>query len=625
MKHRSDIDGLRAVAVLPVVAYHAGLRFFPGGFVGVDVFFVISGYLICSLIARDLETGSFSIGEFYVRRIFRILPAFVAVLSVTAAAAWLYMLPSEFETFARSLLMAVASISNVFFSHQSGYFDAPAETAPMLHTWSLAVEEQFYLVFPILMVLLKRGSAARGKHVLMGLALLSFLAALGASRWAPTQGFYLAPFRAWELLLGALVALGAFPAPGSAAARSWLTMLGLAAILGSGFLASARTPLPLAITPPCLGAALIILSGEKGSSPVGAWLAWRPLAFIGLISYSVYLWHWPLLVFQHSNSVFLAQSSTYFSKFVMIAISLAVGAASWRWIETPARRWGARNASGARTVAFGGAAVALGSLAAFALTIISLDGVTSRFPPRAVALGAYLDYRPERAYREGECFVRDFADFNTAKCLRALEDKPNDLLIGDSHAAHLWYGLDQVATDVNVMQATAMGCKPVVTPATPFDAPGCSQLMRTVFDDYLATHKVDKLLIAAQWKDKDLPKIAATLDWAAERHIAVVLFGPIVQYDYSLPRLLADSLRWGNSALADDRRIGSDKVVDAAMRELAKRKGAEFISFYDTLCQGRTCVTLVDGSTPLQFDYGHLTSAGSVLVARIWSSSGAFP
>ena len=211
MRYRADIDGLRALAIIPVLFYHVGVPGFAGGFVGVDVFFVISGYLICGLIDADIRSGSFSLGNFYKRRILRILPALFVMFLVTSVLAYAYCLPVELQEYSKSLASAVGSASNIYFAETAGYFDAPAATKPLLHTWSLGVEEQFYLIAPLLMLLAYRFLPKCAKLAFAILAVLSFAAALVVSYRNTDFIFYLTPFRAWELTLGALLSIGFFP------------------------------------------------------------------------------------------------------------------------------------------------------------------------------------------------------------------------------------------------------------------------------------------------------------------------------------------------------------------------------------------------------------------------------
>ena len=620
-RYRSDIDGLRATAVLPVVAFHAGLALVPGGFVGVDVFFVISGYLICGVIAREIAEGRFSLATFYKRRILRIVPAFVAMLLATSALAYHFMLPTELDDFSRSLLAATSSVSNIFFAGQSGYFDAPALAKPLLHTWSLGVEEQFYVVFPLLLMLVARRAPGRLRTIVAGMAAVSLLAAIALYVRLPISVFYEMPFRFWELALGALAALGTIPAPKTALTRNAAGAFGLALILFAVFRFSAATPFPVATLVPCLGAVLVILAGETGSSVAGRCLSLRPVVFVGLISYSLYLWHWPIIVFQNADAMIFHDSSTYAAKLGLIALSLAVAALSWRFIEQPFRRGAPRFTL---PLTFGAAGAGAAVLAGVALFALASNGAAFRFPPAAVAISAYLGYNPDQAYRQDRCFVARFGDFDRPDCLHLASDRPNVLLMGDSHGAHLWWGLSSTFTDVNVLQATASGCKPLVIGGL-MESPECRALMTYVFGDFLKGHKVDEVLLSAQWREADVPKIAATLAALRQAGVTPVLVGPIPQYDYALPRLLADAIRYDAPGLPDTHRAAGIRVLDGTLRDLAAKTGTRYISLVDTLCQDGRCAEYAARGVPVQFDYGHLTAEGSTLVAQRLDTAHAFP
>src|SRR4051812_15080714 len=295
MKYRADIDGLRALAVIPVLLYHVGVPGFAGGFVGVDIFFVISGYLICGMIEADIRNGTFSLGNFYKRRILRILPALFVMFVVTSGLAYVYCLPVELVDYSKSLASAAGSVSNVYFALTAGYFDAPAETKPLLHTWSLGVEEQFYFIAPLLMLFVYRFVPKRAKLLFAVIGVLSLVAALAMSTRNLTFTFYLTPFRAWELALGALLSVTFFPAPGTALLRNVCGAARMLLLLGVILSGSPAVPLLLMTSLASMGAALVIASSERGLSAAGWLLSLRPFVFIGLISYSLYLWHWPLI------------------------------------------------------------------------------------------------------------------------------------------------------------------------------------------------------------------------------------------------------------------------------------------------------------------------------------------
>lgn len=288
MKHRYDIDGLRAVAVLPIVLFHAGVAAIQGGFIGVDIFFIISGFLITSIIMKELETGRFSILGFYRRRIVRIFPALFLLIGVVLLAGCLLMLPTEVDALGKSAAATAAFASNIYFWATADYFATSAELKPLLHTWSLGVEEQFYIFFPLLVVLLVRFARLALRWVILVLTVLSFGVSLYLASRNPDAGFYLLPSRAWELGLGALVALGAFPAVRSRRGRDALSLIGIALIVaGYVLIDSARPfPAPWALFP-CLGTALLIAYGE--TAVTARVLEMPPMRWIGAISYSLYL------------------------------------------------------------------------------------------------------------------------------------------------------------------------------------------------------------------------------------------------------------------------------------------------------------------------------------------------
>jgi peptidoglycan/LPS O-acetylase OafA/YrhL len=332
--HRADIDGLRAVAVLPVVFYHFQIAPFSGGFVGVDIFFVISGYLITSLIHGETLNGAFSLARFYERRIRRILPALFLMMLATTALAGSVLFPQDLMNFARSLVATALFGSNFYFWSTVDYFDIVAERKPLLHTWSLAVEEQFYLLYPALFWLLRGTSQLKLVYVVGAIFLVSLAANIWALRFAPVSDFYLLPFRAWELMLGALLALT--PLKSSGRTSTMLAWSGLALLLFSIFAFSADTPFPgeYALLP-CIGAACVIYAGPQ--TIVGRALSLRPVVFIGLISYSLYLWHWPLLIFAR---YVVLRDLLVCEKLALILISGMVATLSWAYVEKPFRTLG---------------------------------------------------------------------------------------------------------------------------------------------------------------------------------------------------------------------------------------------------------------------------------------------
>jgi peptidoglycan/LPS O-acetylase OafA/YrhL len=301
IEYRADLDGLRALAVIPVIMYYLGSNIFTGGFVGVDVFFVLSGYLITGIIATDLNNNELSLLKFYDRRLRRIAPALIVVLIFSTLAAVPILFPIDLARFGSTLIVTALSISNMHFIHQSEYFAPNSEQSPLLHTWSLSVEEQFYLLFPFILSVIWR----HAKPWLPIIIWLGFAASLGLSIWGiksyPTYTFYLLPTRVWELLLGSIIALKLVSHPKYVSHREFAATIGMLSILTSMIIYTRETPFPgIAALVPCIGTALIIWSG-LGDQPIVTWasrqLGRNAPVFIGVISYSLYLWHWPLIVF----------------------------------------------------------------------------------------------------------------------------------------------------------------------------------------------------------------------------------------------------------------------------------------------------------------------------------------
>ena len=617
--YRADIDGLRAVAVLLVFAYHLGTARVRGGFIGVDVFFVISGYLIGSIILNEIAASRFSLLSFYERRVRRIFPALFVTLGVSAILAYKFFLPAEMDKFAKSLLAATFSLSNVFFYHQAGYFEGAAAMKPLLHTWSLAVEEQFYIFLPLFLLTLRRFTLAKQRILVLLVALVSFsVSAWGAFR-SPDAAFYLAHTRAWELLLGTLIALDLFPRFSKVIWRNAASLAGLVMILVAAILCDKTTPFPgLAAAGPCLGAALIIAAGRGGQSWVGRALSLSPVVFIGTISYSLYLWHWPLIVFQGASGLLAQGLSPKSSKLVVLGISLVVATLSWRFVEQPFRD---SRKKLPRPRLFQIAATAAAVLAVFGITALATRGFPARYPLEAVRIASFLensDLTTEAQYRVGTCFLTSrnpHANFDPADCLRKVSGKRNELLIGDSHAAQLWFGLSSVFRDINFMQATASGCKPTLEQPMGADQ-RCRQLMEYVLRDYLRDHSVDSVLIAARWDKADLPRLQRTVLSLKKQGIRVVLFGPMVQYDSALPRLLAISIQQNAPGIPADHRVAYYETLDQEMARLASETlEVSYISYFKLICPQGSCLEYAAKGVPLQSDYGHLTGDGSVLIA----------
>ncbi len=463
MDYRRDIDGLRAVAVMPVIFYHAGLSSFSGGFVGVDVFFVISGYLITLLLIGEIASDRFSLAQFYVRRAKRLLPALFFVLFLCTPLAWLWMLPSQFEEYAQSLMAISFFVSNIHFWQKDDYFAPEAETNPLLHTWSLSLEEQFYILFPVLLMLVWRYGRKSAFGTVLVLTLASFLLSEWGWRNSPSASFYLLPTRAWELGAGSLCAFLAHrskPRP-----RAALPLIGLCLIACAVVFFDDETPFPSVYTLiPVVGSVLVILFGD-GRSLADKFLRSRIMVGIGLISYSAYLWHQPLMALAR------IRSEAYPSSGMMLAlalVSLGLAYLTWRYVELPFRRT-RRTAgmSGRRVLAFSVAGSLL--FASVGLHGRTSDGMRYLWEIRhPVASRTYAVI--ERSMEETE------AGPSLGSCqlpsLTYREDKirylngckmahgEGTLIIGDSHGIDLFNGMVLNGLDEFILGSVRGGCSP---------------------------------------------------------------------------------------------------------------------------------------------------------------------
>jgi peptidoglycan/LPS O-acetylase OafA/YrhL len=622
---RADIDGLRALAILPVLFFHLKMPFTHGGFLGVDAFFVISGYLIAQIVEADLAAGVFSLRRFYERRARRIFPALFAMAATTAVVGAFVMLPQEFVSLGRSIVAMTLFGSNFFFFSKANYFSAGSDFEPLLHTWSLAVEEQFYLVFPLLLVVIRRWRC--GAKIAL---LAAFAAGSLALNWtlvaaSPSAAFYLPAPRAWELLLGALLAFESLPAPDGRLIREALGLFGLGVIVFAVIFLSDRTApsVPIAVYP-CLGAASLLLAGRSSGSLVSRVLASAAPAYCGRISYSLYIWHWPLIIL---FKLTVGEPSSAGERLFLIAASFALAALSAQFIEKPFRRPPA--AATAHAGALSWAGVAMAASLALGLAIVGVDGLPARFPEPVVAMAAHTRYGEIASMRTGTCFLssdsNDIEFFSIERCLTLDPSRKNVLLIGDSHAAHLWSGLTEAYPDINFLQATASGCPPSLDPGPSGSA--CARLMRFALGDFLPRVNLDGVIVAARWADRPdgrAAELQATLDTIHRSQRDVFVIGPTVEYAMPLPRILAIGLLRRDTALPKRMREPDAFVLEPRLRETALAAGAHYVSMIATLCRDDECRTLDDDGAPLAFDYGHLTREGSRFVARRWANEGLF-
>ncbi len=602
MDYRREIDGLRAVAVVPVILFHAGFSVLPGGFVGVDIFFVISGYLITTLLVQELDAGRYSLARFYERRARRILPALFVVIAATIPMSFWAMLPMQLEGFFESLVAVILFLSNLYFLTEVGYFAPDAELQPLLHTWSLAVEEQYYLLFPPLLALLWRRSHRGTVVLLTGIALASLALAEWGWRENAARSFFFTGTRAWELLVGSLVALvlhrrHIFPHQGAAA-------LGLGLILTAMLLFDGDTPFPsLWALVPVIGAALVILFAGP-STVVGRVLGGRLLVRVGLISYSAYLWHQPLFAIARLRFVSEAQVAVMLA---LVVLTFALASATWAFVEQPFRRRPtpllARPA-----VLFSASVVAALGLVGVASVGMATNGFDAAwrqaFPAKVLILNAIL--RAETAMHlpqdDGACrFNVETVDQQTGARLADCHARHGAgvAVLGDSHAIDL-FGIVSARPDQPFVAGfTKPSCRPVLTTdrACPFDsALGFMTAHPDVFDLMLfemsgayllmldgtagVQSQIERLPLEVAAPDLQLAEgeIDTIADWVAtvSASLPIVWFGPRVEPQVQLQWLVGRGCDRG--LVLRDNTEAPYQRLDAALMRRAADHGFAYLS-----------------------------------------------
>lgn len=625
LNYRSDIDGLRAVAVLSVVLFHLGVAPVSGGFVGVDVFFVISGFLITSILYRELQEGSFSYAGFYERRIRRLLPALAVMLLVTSIPAWLLLMPEDYKLFTESQALSVIFLANVHFWNKTDYFNDAVENIPLLHTWSLAVEEQFYLLFPPLLLLLLRYVPARVGLLLAALALLSLLGAERVLSRSPEAAFYLVHLRAWELLAGALLATGFVPA----LQRQWLreasALLGFLLILGSVLLLDKQSRFPgVAALPAVFGSVLVIHAGQQASTWVGGLLSLRPMVFIGLISYSLYLWHWPLFVF---TGYYLITPFSALQQIVLFVLAGLLGWLSWRFVEQHFRR--PSEVRSTRSVFRLAAATGL-LLIVIALPGAVSDGAPGRLPEPVLNLYSVGE---ERIPFRNRCFGLEpvQVDAGEGLCVLGAEDvSPTFLLWGDSHALALAHGVDLGARAASVSGVfLARSTCPPVLGSREFRASNTScRAFNDSVAQYLEQHPdIRRVLLVAYWGNYPLAYLPValsegdsfaaglerTLAFLDTQGIKTTLIDQVPGAQQHVPSVMARSLYFQQSL--DIRaplsmHLQRLQPFRSLLAELAERHRFSVVSMDPLFCADQFCAIQRDGQ-PFYRDAHHLSRYGA--------------
>jgi peptidoglycan/LPS O-acetylase OafA/YrhL len=599
-RYRPDIDGLRAIAVMLVVNFHAFPEAMPGGFIGVDIFFVISGFLITGIIVRELDQQRFSLLAFYNRRIRRIFPALIVVLCATLVLGWMWMLPAAYAQLSADVAASAAFLSNFALLWQSGYFDVESAKKPLLHLWSLGIEEQFYLFWPLILLLAGR----------LRLNILTVAAVIGVASFVlnvaligsnPVATFYLPFTRAWELLAGAVLACGWSRVSQTGAASNWRAAGGLALIAVAAAILDTHSAFPgwWAVLP-VAGAALLLSAPE-------AWicrtvLASRPLVWIGLISYPLYLWHWPLLVF---FGLIKFAPLTLLERGLIIGLSFALAWLTYRFVESPFRFGRPRRFK-------------IAGLCAVMVLIVMAGGV--------VVQGRGFDFRLPPEIREMASVPTQASQWRVDECLLDLSHKmsfadscvdrdrrPLIMVWGDSTAGALLPGLRkaQETRAFGIAQFTSSSCVPALN-VDVAGTPNC----RAINDKVLALVRdirPDIVLLHGTW-DRYLDNVAETVTALKQQTNArVIVLGSVPWWKRGLPNEVLRDFMLHHRLIPERSNRAEADMSGAKLRAKLVPLGAEYISVWDALCNADGCLTRIGDSAKdiSSSDQVHLTEKGS--------------
>ncbi|MDR6165112.1 acyltransferase family protein [Pseudomonas fluorescens] len=639
--NRRDIDGLRALAVLPVVLFHFGFNTFSGGFVGVDVFFVISGFLITSILFREISAQRFSFLDFWGRRARRILPALTLVVVVTLALGWLLLTAKDLSDLGRTIRYQSLFISNILFMREDGYFAPASDLKPLLHTWSLAVEEQYYIFFPLMMVLLMR-YVRHWRWMLFAVLLVSFGLNIVYIERRPEFAFFSLPTRAWELLCGAMLAV--LPAA-KHAPRLWFRqsvgLAGLAAVLLAIFTFDKTTVFPgWAALLPVLGTSALIWSGARGPTLAGQVLSLRPMVWIGLLSYSLYLWHWPIYVYANAISIDGIQPLEALG---WIALAVALAWLSLRFVELPFRE---KRVFASRNSVLVGGLVSIAVLAVVGSAIRSADGVPERLSGKA------LEYAQSQEWNAGQMQCMHMSKDKTLdKACRVGGDQkiaPTKMFWGDSHTAALLPAIEgnSQRDGQPVWLYSLTGCPPIIDDALRAQCKQFNQrnmqLVRElgIKDVVLAANwslyvygredgdgdkqfLLDPSRNVAQSEKRMAAAIKAQVSELREAGVQVWLFKEVPLQHKSYISRLTSLARIGRSAEGLGRPLAEHLARQQFFTELfgsmnAADAGVHVIDPTPLMCKDGLCMIDVDGHSQYK-DADHLSDAGSARLSPLFA------
>lgn len=627
IEYRSDIDGLRAIAVLSVLLFHAFPTLIRGGFIGVDIFFVISGFLISSILIKNFKKERFSISEFYARRIVRIFPALIVILIASLSFGWLALLADEYTSLGKHTLAGIGFVSNLVLWSESSYFDTAAEAKPLLHLWSLGIEEQFYLVWPlILWACWKKRLSILG--TILVITALSFALNLYEAANNPTADFYSPGTRFWELLAGALVASilierkAALPQGYLADAASCLGAALIAA--GLAFITRAATFPGMFALLPVLGAVLIISAGPKAIIN-RAVLSSRLLVWIGLISYPLYLWHWPLLSFAR---IVESETPSLYVRVTAVMMTFLLAWATYLFVEKPVRTGQVK-----RSIAIPALIGIMASIGLAAWMVYANDGFSSRAGANPVEkfsndLGRdpYLNDISKNFSRCSDVQLKELSSLDPIYGYRCFQSKPNSpiemLLIGDSHAEHLLPGMAEQLKDINIGS--------FIQPELPsVDSPHFAQALQLV----AGNKDIKAIVMSAQWVVKINPRVIEpekqmirTFQLLAHANKKIYVLDDIPEFPFS-PEKCKYGRRFSGSGISCDTPLQEHlnqkryyfDILTSALKNFSNIK---FIPVDQFFCDEKIC-KMTYGSTLLYRDPNHLNVDGSKYLAKMLIQAGA--
>lgn len=640
LKYRAEIDGLRAVAVIPVIFFHAGVSLFEGGFVGVDVFFVISGYLITTIILGEIAAGTFSLLSFYERRVRRILPVLFVVVLTCIPFAWVWLTPQDMKSFSSSLVAVATFSSNILFWRESGYFETAAEFKPLLHTWSLAVEEQYYIIFPVFLL----GLFRFGKQAVVPTLVAVFVVSLGVAQWGaynyPSAAFFLLPTRGWEILLGAFCAFYLEKNPTFSSVKKQIgATAGICLILFSIFLFDKSTPTPsLFMLLPTLGTVLIIVFARDGTF-VRALLGSKVFVPLGLMSYSAYLWHQPLIAFARHRYFFRDGVLPTEAVVYIVSLCLFLSYLSWLLIEKPFRRIHVFKRKGAFLAIIGVWSV----LISFGVLGRDTNGFSNRFE-NVIGLVDPVSGADHDCHGNGE-----------KGCLLGNKEKPATVAIfGDSHSGVLHRALNEELNERNLAAFIVSNgwCVPflgVEQNGNPRN-PECKNITESTIQKIADDKNIRVVVLIAEWANytkgnrsnrSDLAFYAdsqsqetsleentavfqrgfeATLSRLLEHEKKIVIVGPTPEFDFPVPRVLG-MMHYSNTLKSNQASLSAadyQKRNAEVLKIFSHAQHADnvlFLNSYDVLCETYQCNPFEKGES-LYVDENHLSYFGSKKIVR---------